>query len=354
MKSCRIVLFCGSLAFGGAERVLSILANSLMDIYSDVTLLLYYNRKICYELSDHIKIVTVEEKTKTKNLFINALWIRDFMKVNADLIISFMSVFNMYITISTIGLEIQIIVANRSDPSKEPQKKFLRYVRNFLYRIPKAITVQTQSAKEYFPNNLHKKIFVIPNPISEDLVKGDALKCAKKKKIVSVGRLIKLKNQQMLIDVFSEHLNTFKDYELVFYGDGDLRHYLEDHVRNIGCQGKVIFAGNQKNLFVQIKDSEFFVLPSDYEGMPNALVEAMCLGLPVISTKVSGANDFIIDGINGTLIECGDKAALANAMTEIAINEEKRLAYSHEAVKIYDQLQKDNIVKKWLEVIESL
>lgn len=354
MDRNRVVLFIGTLQFGGAERVLSILANGLKKHFNDVTILLYFDRKICYKVDEKIKVVIVEKETGRSNIIKNALWIRNYMKNNADFVISFISKFNMLSILCLFGLHKPIIVADRSDPHYEPETASLRHIRNFLYNFASHIVVQTQTNKEYFSKNLHKKITVIPNPISNSLEKGIALNAEKEKSIVSVGRLIETKNQALLIRAFSNIANAYIDYTLIFYGIGNLQNELLDLVKKLNLDNRVIFAGVEQNIFDKIKNAEIFVLSSNYEGMPNALLEAMCIGLPVISTKVSGAKDYIFNGVNGRLVECRDEQEMTTVLNELIENVEVRNRYAIEAVKVYDCLREETIIDRWLYTLKGI
>src|SRR5690606_28813897 len=138
------------------------------------------------------------------NLAKNIRKIRKFVRDNADIVISFLSKFNIIMLLSTIGLKVPIIVSNRSDPHYEPKSFILRIFRNYLYNLASSIVTQTQSSKLYFPKKLQNKTYVIENPISINFPTGLGLNCKKEKKIITVGRLIRVKNQKMLIKAFSK------------------------------------------------------------------------------------------------------------------------------------------------------
>ncbi len=354
MNNKRIVFFIGTLMYGGAERVVSTLANALAEKYSSITILLYFDKEICYEIKTKVDVVIVEKETKSLNLLKNVLWIRKFISINADVVFSFLSVFNMLMIVATLGFEIPVIVSNRSDPSNEPKNIFLRILRNKLYFFADVIIVQTSSSKKYFSRLFENKTVVIPNPVSPDLMKGAGLVTTKEKTVVTVGRLIDTKNHSLLIDAFSEIANDYIDYKLVIYGDGILRHKLEKQISQLCLNNQIHLAGLTGNIFEKIKSAEIFVLTSNYEGMPNALIEAMCMGLPVISTKVSGAIDYIDSGVNGYLINCDDKYALVNALSKLINNPTDRYRCSNEAIKICDELNEEAIINKWIKLIGGI
>lgn len=349
----RIVFFIGSLQLGGAERVLSILANSLIILKYEVTIILYYDREICYELNNDIKIIEIEKETKSSSYFTNMLFLRKYIQRNADIVVSFLTVFNIFSILTTFNLHIPIIVSNRSDPNYEPRKRRLRMLRNFLYRFSSKIIVQTTSAKRYFPFSLQDKIVEIANPISGTLVKGEALLQEKEKKIVAVGRLIQSKNQLLLINAFTRIANKYADYELHIYGDGEYKAILEKQINDLNMSDRIILMGEEKNIFDKIKNADVFVLTSNYEGMPNSLLEAMCLGLPVVATRVAGAEDFIVSGENGLLVDCNDQQGVELSLEQLLDNPKQKETIAKNAVEIYEELRESQIINKWIKVLEE-
>ena len=354
MKNKKIVFFCGTLMQGGAERVISVLANSLILKGFDVSILCYYCREIFYNVDSRVKILYVESETNTTSLFKNLLWIRKFFKSNPDVIISFLASFNVLALVAHIGLKQSIIVADRSTPQIVPKQKIIRMARNFLYRFADAVVLQTQRNYEYFSSAVQRRGCVIFNPIDASVDIGSALKADKKKKIVSVGRLIPSKNHKMLIDAFDNIKEKFPEYDLIIYGDGENRDMLEQHIKEKELSDKVFLPGNEKRIFEKIKDAELFVFSSDFEGMPNALMEAMCLGLPVISTNVSGVEDMIINKDNGLIIDCGNTEQLSLAMQEMLSNKDFRNKCANKAVELSEKVKTEEIVDKWISLINNV
>ena len=111
------------------------------------------------------------------------------------------------------------------------------------------------------------------------------------------------KNQKILIEAFSKIEGAYPEYELIIYGEGSLRETLEKQVRDLGIEQKVKLPGNDANVLEKIRDAGIFVLSSNYEGMPNALIEAMALGIPSISTDCpcGGPKTLVQPYINGLL-----------------------------------------------------
>lgn len=344
----RFVIFDGSLMQGGAERVISILSKKMVENGMRVEILLYHDKPIFYNIDSRIKITTVERETGSNNLIENIIWMRKFFARKADVIISFLAPFNILSILSHIGLKSKIVVADRNDPRYVPSNLFVRKLRNFLYCLADGIVVQTSYNQEYFGKRVRNKSTVIYNPIDLADKAGEAIKTQKRNEIVSVGRLMPQKNQLMLLEAFAQIHTEHPEYKLIIYGEGPSRKDLEKKIGELSLSGCVSLPGTSKKIFDDIAGARIFVLSSDYEGMPNALIEAMCLGLPCISTKVSGATDLIRSGENGILVDVGDLHGLYLAMKSIIEDSELRKKYSNSAVNTNEELDVNIIMKKWL------
>lgn len=350
----RHIFFIGTLCNGGAERVVSILAGHMAKQGMDVEILTYYDRPVSYELDSRVKLTAVETMTGSGNKLKNLLAIRKYFKKNAKVVISFLAPFNIMAIAANFGSGVPIIVADRNDPTKVPSNTVVRKVRDFLYRFAHGVVVQTQKNKAYFSQAVQKKSRVIYNPIDLKGVAGIALKTDKEKKIVTAGRLMPQKNQKMMIRAFADVCAKHPDYQLVIYGEGPSREELEKLIKELGIEKCVHLPGNVADIHEHIKNAEIFVLSSDYEGMPNALIEAMCLGLPCISTKVSGATDLIIDHENGILTDLNSREQLETAMLELIGNKELANKFALNASKLNEELEVSKIMQQWIDFIKEL
>ena len=350
----RHIFFIGSLCNGGAERVVSILSGYMAKQGLDVEILTYYDRPVSYELDPRVKHTIVENMTGSGNKLKNLFAIRKYFKKHAKVVISFLAPFNIMAIAANFGNGVPMIVADRNDPTKVPSNTVVRRIRDFLYRFANGVVVQTQKNKAYFSNAVQKKSKVIYNPIDLKENAGVALTCKKEKKIVTAGRLMPQKNQGMMIKAFSNVLKKHPDYQLVIYGEGPSREALESLIKELHVENNVLLPGNVTDIHERIKNAEIFVLSSDYEGMPNALIEAMCLGLPSISTKVSGATDLIKDYENGILTELDNQEQLRHAMLELIENRELKEKIAKNAAKLNEELEVSKIMRQWLAFIEEV
>jgi GalNAc-alpha-(1->4)-GalNAc-alpha-(1->3)-diNAcBac-PP-undecaprenol alpha-1,4-N-acetyl-D-galactosaminyltransferase len=342
----KLLFFISSLEDGGAQRVVSILSNKFVERGFEVEILKYYKGIDLYPLDNKVKVKSVEENTNTSNVLRNLKFIRSEFK-DCDCILSFLAPFNMMAICANIFNKTPMIVADRNDPNKIPRNKFIRILRNILYKFSDRIVVQTSKNQEYFKSNTE----VIYNPVVLNEYRGIALKTGKEKIMVSAARLEKQKNLEMLIDAFHIFHQKHGDYKLIIYGEGTHRETLERKIEELGMKDFILLPGVSNKLFDEISKAELFVLSSNYEGMPNALIEAMCLGLPCISTRVSGATDLIIDGVNGLLVDVGDTKDLTNKITKLIEDKEYAYKLANKAIEINDILDSNVICDKWLEMI---
>lgn len=348
----KIIFFTGTMRFGGAERVISILANYFAQSDYEIEILQYYQSECVYEIDNKVKITVAESETGSRSMVRNIRWIRNHIKQSAEVIVSFMASFNMLMIIAAMGLRKTLIVADRSYPYTVPLNRAVRKLRDLLYGLADGIVLQSSRNQKYFPKRIQKKSVVIYNPVDLKDKVGSALKANHKKEIVSIGRLIPAKNQAMLIDAFAAIHSDYPEYELTIYGDGSLREELKAKCAHMGIAAYVHFPGSVKDVYERIANADIFALSSNYEGMPNGLIEAMCLGLPVISTKVSGAVD-LINEKNGILIDTGCTKQLEAAFRKLLENNELKSSLASEAVKISERLSIEKIASYWIEFIEQ-
>ena len=193
---------------------------------------------------------------------------------------------------------------------------------------------QSSKVAEYFDSN---NTIVIPNPIDNNIL-PEPYTGERRKVIVGVGRLMKQKNFANLIKAFSMLDSQFNEYTLEIYGEGSLHQELDDLINRLNLSHRVKLMGAKQNVLQLIKDASLFVMSSDYEGYPNALAEAMAIGLPVICTDFySGTARELIGEKNGLLVPVGDSKAMAKAIERLLSDSQKREIMSKENIKIREK-----------------
>lgn len=352
----KLLVSSGTLCSGGAERVLSVLSFPFAENYDEVIYLTWIDQPDFYTLDPRVKRICVEKECGSTFLPKKALWFRNYVKrEKPSLVLSFLEPFNVMICFSLMGVDVPVVVANRNDPRYVWGDFFHRHIRTLAYRKAVGNLSQTENNKNYFKGSLLKKGYVIPNPIflPKEYV-GKAISTKKKNRIVSVARISKQKNPEMLIRAFKRFYQKYPDYTLTMYGNGEDKDYVLDIIKKEGLSSCITLPGAKSNIWDEIVDAKCFVMTSWYEGMPNALLEAMCLGLPCVSTKVSGAVDLIRSGENGALVDLNDDESFAEALFKIIDNEGYALSLGTKATEIYHLLDVKTISKQWIEYLNKM
>lgn len=354
----KLIVNTGTLMSGGAERVLSILSTPFADAFDYVEYVLWLDDKypdIFYEIDSRVKITRISKESGSTNIIKHLWWFRQHVKEEKpDVILAFMVMINFAVMVSQLFCKTPLALAERNDPRHFGKNQMLRKIINWMYTFSnvKKVIMQTENNKNYFSESLRKKIDVIYNPIvmSSEYV-GCAIRQEKKKRIVSVARLEPQKHHHILIMAFAEFSKSHPDYSLTLYGEGSRKEELKLLVKELGISEQVLFPGRTNKVYESIKDADMFVMTSKFEGMSNALIEAMCLGLPCISTKVSGATDLIKSGENGILVDVDDTVALVKAMNAIADDVDYAKRLSINSSKTYDVLRSDIVSQRWIEIL---
>ena len=347
----RIVFVIGSMRRAGAERVISILANRYVESGWEVDILTLLDKKNDYILDKKIRVISLckLDKSRIKQL---PYWIKSIRRYvinnNPDRIVSFIARINIITIIACFGLDKSIIVSERNDPKNDGRSIIVKAMTNLLYPYCKSVVFQTKWAKECFSKRVQKKGVIIPNPINiSTKATGDMIR----KKIVSVGRLSEQKNHKLLIMAFSKVKEIFPEYKLYIYGEGNLRNELEELIKKLGLNESVFLEGNQLNIHERIADAEMFVLSSDYEGLSNALLEAMIMGIPCISTDCAGSTEFIKNGINGILVNKKNVDDLSSAIINLIRDKSLSQKIKKNGVLLSEKLDSKTVFREWERII---
>lgn len=244
------------------------------------------------------------------------------------------------------------IISERNDPANFAGKWITKITSRSLMRLAQGFVFQTHDAQLFYKGKISSNSVIIHNPLfnidddTASLFEGN-----RKKEIVTAGRLISQKNHNLLIESFKEVATEFPEYKLIIYGEGNLLEILKRKVNELNLTDKILFPGAQKDILNKIKESALFVLPSNFEGMPNALMEAMSLGLPCISTDCpcGGPSEIIKNKENGILVPVNNKKELAQAIRYMLCDPGRAELMGKKASQIRDSHNINVICKQWLE-----
>ena len=348
------------MGFGGAERVVSILSKGLTEKGHKVTLgiLNAAPQDVAYTLDSRIKVEHIQSFrmhsiSGIKNTLKN---IEDFLHNNSsEIVLCFANSVCALVSIVCNRMSLPLIFSERNDPRRYLTSFSDKILQKLVLKNVKYAVFQTEGAKNLYPKKVRKNSVVSLNPLDVSRM-PDYYEGERRKAIVSVGRLQEQKRTDVLIDAFAMIAERHADYTLELYGKGNLLEELRARVEAYGLSHRVKFMGTSSTIFQDINDAALFALTSDFEGLPNALLEAMALGLPCVSTRCSpgGAEELIEHKKNGYLVPCGDAAALAERIDKILSDYDSALAVGKEARKIRERAELQVIIDAWERYISDV
>lgn len=358
-----IVCYINKISDGGAERVMSVLANSLADRGHAVTLVADYATPKEYPLVSGVdRIILDGDFTEVSSKGRVMRQLRRIVKLRymcqkkkADILVSFMSEGNARAILATRFLRTKNLISVRLDPKISYKGRAAKIMAKVLYPLADGCVFQTKDAQSWFSPKIQKRSQVIFNPVSDAFYRVEPVE-EHTKRIVTCGRLDRQKRFDLLIDAFAKVCEEFADYKLEIYGQGNLEAELQERINALGKQDRITLMGRCEDIPNAIKDAGLFVLSSDYEGLPNALMEAMALGLPVISTDCGGggARALIDHGKDGLIVPCDDVDALAGAIRESLRDSETMMCRGQCAREKAAGFAADRIVNQWVAYIQDI
>lgn len=353
----KIVFVIGKMNGGGAERVVSVLANAFIKKNHKVAILTIVEDDLGYELDEKVRYIPnrAPQAGKLQRVAQRFSFTRHWLKrLNPDVVVALSTEINIYTLLASTGLKKPIIISERNDPYRDPPQKSTRVIRDRVYNFASGYVFQTKDARAYFNHKIQKNSVIIANPIKEDL--PERYEGIRKKEIVSVARLYEQKNYPLLLRSFAAVHKKYPEYKLRIFGDGPLREELIALSKELGIEEAVVFEGFVKNVHEEIREASVFALSSDYEGISNSMLEALALGIPTVCTDcpAGGAKMFIENMENGILTKVGDEQDFTDALLFMIEHEKEADAMGSRAVAIRQKLSADTICDKWENYITKI
>lgn len=350
----KIAFLAPMIDYSGAPKMMIWLANSFAEKKYDITLITYNGPPKNQEINPRIEckcmgipLASNWWKRNTIDLFQTVYSTIKFIQKNKiNIIISFTDNVSIVLLLLRKCLKAKFFISERLDPYTNTGK--LDCLRRKCFYYADAVIFQTEQARDYFPEKIKHKSVVIPNPVISNVKYEKSVQ--RNNCIVSVGRLdISQKRQDLLIDAFSMMVKNHFDINLVIYGDGKDKSLLLEQIEKLDLSSRITLAGVTNNVYEDIKDARLFVLSSDYEGIPNSLIEAMSMGVPVISTDCSpGGAKFLINNYeNGIIVPRNNKEELKNAMDYMISHRKEAEAMAEKAMEITKRLDEKVIFYQW-------
>lgn len=336
---------------GGAERVISLLANHWCDLGYQVKIVLLLGEKCGYYLNRSVEIVSLRQKNRARFLSLPA-WIKGIRsivrKTRPDLLLAFFPKNSILTWLSTRCMkhDYVFVCSERNDPRFDGRSNITKMLSMYVYSKADRMIFQTSTVRAIYSFCNSDRTFVIPNPLKIS-IKGESVRRVTPGKVVSIGKLEPQKNQKLLIEAFEHFSNQYNDAFLEIYGEGSLREELEALIRSKKLSNKISLMGNVADVQKNISDAEMFVLSSNYEGFSNALMEALAIGIPTISTNCAGSEDLIDDGVSGFIVPVNDRDSMVNAMIRIKENPVLAKTFSANSISKMKKYQSSSILSEW-------
>lgn len=347
----KLTFVTSTLHAGGSERVMSLLANTFAQKGYEVEIVCINKHLVFYPIDEKVKVWFAEDEVKSPSILKKVFWLRNHIKNDRpDVVIAFMLEVYCVTLASLIGVSVPVISSERIDPHFFGRAKGL--LRWLLLRRTTHLVVQTVRIKDFYSAKLQSRTTIIPNPVTDKVF--SLTPTLKQKRIIAVGRLAYQKNYPMMFRAFAKVHHDFPDWQLVVYGNGPQKEEIRGVIERLGMEGHIILAGKSDHVVEEMNKSSLFVMSSDYEGMSNALLEAVCVGLPVISTDVSGARDLITEGVNGYIVPVGNERALTLALSSMLSSPEKMDEMGRQSKALAPRFREEQIVGQWEELIKKV
>jgi len=358
----RIAFIIPHFGTGGAERVASLLCNFWITQGHSVCAITFerVGAASSYPLDEKILVHQTHSfnthQDPLSRIVTNARRIsriRSSLKAfGPDVVLAFMTEANVVALWSAVGLGIPVVVSERNQPDRPALGFWRRLARRLSYPMAASLVVQTKPIARWAEEQFRIPIHILPNPVNRPRVEVGR---HSGKRVIAVGRLVRQKGFDLLIDSFAKIAARHPDWRLEIYGEGSERPALEAQVERCGFVEQIRLPGICRNIGDVYADAGLFVLPSRFEGYPNALVEALAAGCPVIATNCPGASEQILGGGRyGMLVESENIDALAVALDEMLSCETSRAKFASQGRKAVAGLDTPIIGSQWLDLLMSV
>lgn len=356
-----IAVVISSLGAGGAERVISMLANRWFEQGYQVSAITLTGEQLDhFTLHTGIRRIRLDLLCNSSNLWEtlrnNIRRLRAIRRAvvgsKADCVVSFIEDTNIRVLLALLGTGIPVIVSERTDPRHYQIGRLRQLMRRISYPLASALVVQTAGVRDWARQFLGAdKIVVIPNPIAPMTAVLGAIEKAidiNEHTVFAMGRMGREKGFDMLLEAYARSNIVQLGWRLVILGDGRERAALQQQAERLGIAHAVLMPGAVLEPRAWLRHGGYFVLSSRFEGFPNALLEAMAEGLPAVAFNCeSGPADIVREGVDGMLVPAEDVAALAGAMRKLAEDTELRARYAQRASEVLQRFALPQISVQW-------
>ena len=343
-----ILIVVGQLGNGGAERASLNLANFLARRNWDVHMVLFFGERSEYPVDERIRLYVLKNHENSCLRKIVRLWSfeRYLREIRPDLLLS-QGFGYPYLDATNAYRRCKVVLCEINDPASSYPTAFSRWYAQHSFKRAYRVAFQTREEQEFFPESVREKSEIIPNPLKEGL--PHRFTGQRRKEIVSFCRFEPQKNLSLLIRAFHGVHEKHPDYRLSLYGRGSEEEKLKTLTRDLGLTNAVTFHPFSSTVHEDVLESAMYVSSSHYEGLSNAMIEAMAIGLPCVCTDSAGggARSLIRSYENGILVPPDDEAALTRGMLDVIEQPGLSEKLSANASKLRDVLDSDMICEQF-------
>lgn len=368
-KDCvlRIALIIPALSAGGAERVAATLCNRWAALRHDVHIVTFEQdgTPSHYDLDPRVRrhLLDLARHSRSSVEFVvmnlrRVTVLRAVLRrIAPDIAVSFMPEPNVIAILAGIGRPWPVVVSERVHPRFVTLRPIPAAMRRLTYPFADRVVAQTAGIAEYVARHFGGRTAVLPNPIDLDRFKpGTAARTPPaRQRIVSIGRLDRQKGFDLLIDAFAAIAARHPDWDLTIFGEGDQRAALEAQIAGHGLGGRVRLPGVTTAIASELQATDIYAHASRFEGYPNAIMEALACGCPVIATdSPGGARELLQDGRYGRLVPVEDVDALAHEMNVVMGDFNARATLRAQATCAVADLAVETIAQRWIDLFREV
>ncbi len=363
----RIILMTSSLGAGGAERVASTLCNEWVKEGHEVTLVATFSGggSAFYPLLPSVNVIFLADLVPARKKSLGSYWrrllvLRKIISSGAaDVVISFLPNVNVAAILATAFTKIPVVISERRDPVSQPASRFWEFACANLYKFSDAVVVQTEgvlrSIGSLYPSL--KRVICIPNPLPRTLEQfRHKDSAASRRVLLSIGRLVPAKQIEHSIRAFGLLANIHENWDLHIYGDGPAHAKLDSLICELSLQERVLLMGETTTPWDVMAKADAFVMTSQHEGFPNALLEAMGIGLPcAVYDCLSGPREITRDGLDALLVPLNDQGALTQAIRRIMSDDALRKELGDRArTSVFLRYELKVVLNQWTTVFRQI
>lgn len=333
---------------GGAERVTTLLANQFSEKGYKVVLVVFSRKFNDYPVEERVEVVYLpENENKIIDIAGKIRELRKIIKAENPRFLFSLGFSYRYLFVGRLLPMGKFILSERNAPQQHNSNRMDLQIVKYCLRRAYRVVFQTRDEADFYDPTIRGKSVIIPNPIKENLI--DVYTGEREKRIVAVSRLALQKNITMLLDAFKLLMKRHPDYALEIYGRGPMEEELKQYAKALGIEERIRFMGFTNDVHDRIRTAAMYVSSSDYEGISNAMLEAMGLGLPVVCTDCAGggSKEFVITGQNGLLTPVGDAKAFSEAMTYVIEHPNAFEGIEEQAMWLRQSLTIEKITGQW-------